>query len=328
MKKQLHILIPPSVRLWSHSPRAPALLKKLLDKGRLVNHAMDDDGSQIYRAMFDKTPDSIAVAAYERYGVNSQMQNWCIKARPAILTPNLGHLVLNNEHDLGLNDAEVNGIIQGLNQHFSDRGLCFRVLDNSDWIIESERVFDDLVCHDMYQASEQNVADYHFEGSDAGFWSLVLNEIQMWLHSCEVNQQRMSKQQAAVNSLWLWGGGVLPQPDSAKVEIVVSDDLLVRGLAKHSNTECDTFDEFFKKNVRHEQVLLIPYKRFAQASIDDFTTQVLEPAMSYMKTHGIKHIKIDFPNGKRLKFKTGVWWRLFSRGASLEDVLFMDEARS
>lgn len=60
----------------------------------------------------------------------------------------------------------------------------------------------------------------------------TLNEIQMFLHRHPVNQRREGSGQPAVNSLWLWGGGLLPEVGDAGYAGVWSEDPLAAGLAR------------------------------------------------------------------------------------------------
>ena len=62
-------------------------------------------------------------------------------------------------------------------------------------------------------------------------WKRMLNEVQMALHECEVNQRRREKGMREVNSVWFWGGGSAPAPSElCRVGIVFSDHPLTRGL--------------------------------------------------------------------------------------------------
>ncbi|MCM2309035.1 MAG: hypothetical protein NDI91_16380 [Sulfuritalea sp.] len=67
-------------------------------------------------------------------------------------------------------------------------------------------------------------------------WRQVLNEAQMILHVHPVNQARQAAGQPVVNSLWPWGGGRLPDPDTltrvATHDAIWSDDPVARGIAR------------------------------------------------------------------------------------------------
>jgi len=59
-------------------------------------------------------------------------------------------------------------------------------------------------------------------------WYRLVNEIQMFLHQHEVNRQRASRGQLAINSLWFWGGGAPPGTDDAGPDWYCNDALLNR----------------------------------------------------------------------------------------------------
>ena len=63
---------------------------------------------------------------------------------------------------------------------------------------------------------------------------VLLTEIQMLLHGHAVNEAREARGEPAVNSLWLWGAGRLPQRAQGRWRSVASDDPLALGFARHA----------------------------------------------------------------------------------------------
>ena len=59
-------------------------------------------------------------------------------------------------------------------------------------------------------------------------WYKLLNEIQMFLHQHEVNQQRMQRGLLTINSLWFWGAGSKPQATDSSLAWYCDDPLLNR----------------------------------------------------------------------------------------------------
>lgn len=59
-------------------------------------------------------------------------------------------------------------------------------------------------------------------------WYKLLNEIQMFMHQHEVNQQRLQRGSLPVNSLWAWGGGALPHALPAALDWYCDDPVLNR----------------------------------------------------------------------------------------------------
>jgi hypothetical protein len=63
-------------------------------------------------------------------------------------------------------------------------------------------------------------------------WRRALNEAQMVLHGHPVNQAREAARRPVINSLWPWGGGVLP-PASSRHAVLWSNDPLRDSIARH-----------------------------------------------------------------------------------------------
>jgi Uncharacterized protein conserved in bacteria len=73
------------------------------------------------------------------------------------------------------------------------------------------------------------------DGDDAKPYRALLNELQMLLFEHPLNQAREARGALAVNSLWLWGGGVLPPRPSTTLP-VYGDAAEVRALAQFAGT--------------------------------------------------------------------------------------------
>ncbi len=59
-------------------------------------------------------------------------------------------------------------------------------------------------------------------------WYKLLNEIQMFMHQHPVNQERVRSGRLPANSLWFWGGGVLPQQYARNLAWCCDDPILNR----------------------------------------------------------------------------------------------------
>jgi hypothetical protein len=69
------------------------------------------------------------------------------------------------------------------------------------------------------------------QGADGMRMQAALNEIQMLFHASGVNARRLAEGRPAVNSLWLWGGGLLPVLAPLPWERLQGEDCLLRGIA-------------------------------------------------------------------------------------------------
>ena len=62
-----------------------------------------------------------------------------------------------------------------------------------------------------YVVDQRVPGEFLPSGDDTATYRNLLGEIEMALHEHEVNLRRVEQGQQAVNSLWLWGGGVAPE---------------------------------------------------------------------------------------------------------------------
>ncbi len=76
-------------------------------------------------------------------------------------------------------------------------------------------------------------------GGDAKRWHALLNEAQMLLHDHPVNAAREARGERAVNSLWLWGLGAMPENLRRLWQTVSADDSVARGLGIASGARVD-----------------------------------------------------------------------------------------
>jgi hypothetical protein len=81
------------------------------------------------------------------------------------------------------------------------------------------------------QALGEDLAQHLPQGAEGRRWRVLLNDIQVLLHQQPLNARRRARGMSPVNSLWLWGGGRLPEACRSALAGVVSDDLLLRALA-------------------------------------------------------------------------------------------------
>lgn len=75
-------------------------------------------------------------------------------------------------------------------------------------------------------------------------WKRLLTEIQVDLHQGEVNARRRAGGLQEINSVWFWGGGVLPVIEKTVFDAVFSNDPVSRGLAIASGSRLARQDQF------------------------------------------------------------------------------------
>jgi len=127
--------------------------------------------------------------------------------------------------------AEI--LIATLNRHFGQDGMAFFIGRSGAWYVRLSKI-PEIQTTLPSVALDRNIYQFMPQGTDASAWLSYLNEIQMLLHDHPVNMQRESGHQAAVNSVWFSGGGVMPQPlpPESDIDQFVANSPFYHGLAQ------------------------------------------------------------------------------------------------
>lgn len=157
-----------------------------------------------------------------------------LSADPAWVQPDLTGVRLLACGQMQLSMDEAQSLATPLKPIFGDAGMILEISSPDRWHLR-------MPSHDKlpdFAAPEQALGEDLFEhlpqGPDGRRWRALLNEVQVMLHQHPVNTERRARGLPPVNSLWLWGGGVLPQCVSTTLTGAISEDLLLLALAKRA----------------------------------------------------------------------------------------------
>jgi hypothetical protein len=130
--------------------------------------------------------------------------------------------------------AEETGVlVAALNAHFNADGLEFLAPAAARWYVRSRNI-PALTTTPLTQALNRSVKHHLPQGADALAWHRVMNEAQMILHTHTVNAARDANGAIVANSVWLWGGGTLPETSRARYTDAWGGGAVVRALAAGS----------------------------------------------------------------------------------------------
>lgn len=231
------LLGPPGLRTADFSMLNCAALELLLS--RAVLEAVPTTGldASLFNLMGvsrDATQD-LPIAAVTRLADgedNLSGDGWWIRADPVHLRADQARLVLMDSHMLSITREEADAMAVQFNTFFADDGWCLEALHPQRWYL---RLPQDphIRTYDVTEVLGRHIDGFLPSGAQGKRWHTVLNEIQMLFHSSPVNQARLMRGAAPVNSVWLWGGGCLPQVVPAPVwSRVWSNEPVACGLAR------------------------------------------------------------------------------------------------
>lgn len=142
-------------------------------------------------------------------------------------------------------------IIASLNEHFSHDGMTFMMGSSGAWYLRLAMP-PEIQTTLPSVALGRNIFQHMPQGARASTWLSYLNEVQMLLHEHPVNAERESGHGAAVNSVWLSGGGVMPpaffkQDDT---DLMLGSSPLYHGLAAWSGLAIRAADQDLSQSLQ------------------------------------------------------------------------------
>jgi hypothetical protein len=142
------------------------------------------------------------------------------------------------------------------------------------------------------------------DGPEGRRWRALLNEAQIMLHNHPRNAERIAAGLLPVNSLWFWGGGILPDQIKCSASAVISDDAELQALsrlASASATGTDAGDHIV--DCRRE-------RNWGKLE----TTRLTDAFASLGKRYA--RLTLDFADGQRRMFEPKQRWRIWRHSAS------------
>lgn len=180
-------------------------------------------------------------------------------ADPVHLKPTSKGLVLYDTRQFALSRHDTLAIASYVNDLFKEQGIAIEIPENDHWYLKLNN--QPLIkTHDIHHVSGKDIASYLPAGEDEGRWISLFNDIQMRLHDCEINQQRQSRGELPINSLWFWGAGEIPRSLERKWSSVFSDENIIECLAMLSSTDYFSAKDFWKSydaNLQTQSVVII-----------------------------------------------------------------------
>lgn len=228
---RLTLLLPAGGRLAGIT--LPAPLAKALGRADEVS-GQPGEQAQLSRH-FRLLPDRWSHAALTRIadaGLEDARSGAWLRADPAYIRPDInGARLLATGAPLSMSMGDLDAFLPALSPLFGDAGFLLDAPHPTRWYLRlpRESKLPDFPAPD--QALGEDVFDHMPDGPLARRWRTLLSEAQVLLHNHPHNDARARAGLVPVNSLWFWGGGMLPDSAASDSLSVFSDDPVLHGLA-------------------------------------------------------------------------------------------------
>jgi hypothetical protein len=168
--------------------------------------------------------------------IKTEKSYW-IRADPVHLRLERDHILLADSHIFRVSLEEAQQFTGLLNRHFAaNQGINLFPLRPDRWYL---RLPEPTLPHThlLGEAVNRDIRNKLPFGANNTFWRSLVNEIQMLLHEHPLNQAREARGELAINSVWLWGGGTLPESLVSPYTHVWSNEILAVSLASACNID-------------------------------------------------------------------------------------------
>jgi hypothetical protein len=175
---------------------------------------------------------------------DARLSAW-LRADPAYIRPDInGARLLATGAALSISQQDVDAFLPALRPLFGDTGFLLDAPHPTRWYLRLPREVRLPGFTSPEDALGEDVFDHTPDAPEARRWRSLLSEVQVVLHNHPHNEERAQAGRVPVNSLWFWGGGVVPDSVVSDCLSVFSDDPVLHGLAVIGNVNCMPISEF------------------------------------------------------------------------------------
>ncbi len=217
----------------------PASLEKALGRADRSTHETGGQAqlSRHFRLLPNRWADAALTRVADTGEADARLSGW-LRADPAYIRPDInGARLLGIGDALGIEQADVDAFLPALRPLFGDAGVTLDAPHPSRWYLRLPREAKLPAFAAPDDALGDDVFEHIPEAPEARRWRVLSSEAQVTLHNHPRNAERMAAGKPPINSLWFWGGGVLPDHITGDSPTVYSDDVLLHGLARVGKLE-------------------------------------------------------------------------------------------
>jgi len=246
-------------------------------------------------------------------------------ADPVHLELQQSQVILQPEVKCGAEESAA--LCDVLNRHFEQDGITFFTPHPHRWYVRIAEP-SDVTTTPLRIASWRDVKPYQPHGADALRWRSLSNEVQMLLHGHAINQGREARGMQAINSVWLWGGGVA-NGIATNISVLAGDEALAAPFAKVAAIPfCTSLEEMLRVNgdtgLWVESVLATAWQRgdlYAWRDAMQWVERELaRPLWEAIEQGRLQSLTLDVlteTETHRFVFDRSASWKLWRRASSL-----------
>lgn len=259
---------------------------------------------------FDLLPRGWPVAALTREfdAGDAPLSAW-LRADPVYVRPDInGARLLAHDRAMQLGRDDIEALLPALRPLFGDTGFTIDAPTPTRWYLRLPREAKLPVFAAPADALGADLFEHLPEGPEGRRWRALLSEAQVVLHNHPHNAARISAGKPPVNSLWFWGGGILPDHVTTSLASVHSDDTTLLALASAAGAQAAPLAAAFvpmAARTLHDLRALRGVASLANAWI--------APALAAVQRGELECLHLDFEDGAGFAIEKRQRWRLWRK---------------
>lgn len=278
--------------------------------GRADRRAAGEAGrrAQLLRH-FELTPRRWPIAALARQAdAGDAAGSAWLRADPVYIRPDInGARLLAFGEAMALTDADRTALLPALRPLFGDAGLPLDAPTPAHWYLRLSPETKTPAFADPSEALGEDVFEHMPEGVDGRRWRTLLSEAQVLLHNHPWNARRAEQGKSPINSLWLWGSGMLPDAVRTSHAILYSDDESARAIAQPACIIEPLPARFV--NVSDNPVFDLQGERDLTRLQHDW----LLPGLAAVRGGALDLLELDGEDGRVFRMSRGQRWRFWRK---------------
>lgn len=265
----------------------------------------------VARSLFEIVPDAwpVAAATRQRDAGDAGTDTW-LRADPAHVQPDInGARLMAHGDALAMEDDDAARFLQPLRPIFGDAGLPIEAPTATRWYLKVAAGTPLPPMASIEQALGEDMFEHLPAGADGRRWRALLSEAQVALHNHPHNIARAAAGLAAVNSLWFWGAGRLPDVVRTHVASFHSEDTALLAFAELAGADTGPLPKAWPTDVAKRGPGLYDLRDGRDLALLD--REWLQPALHALATGALSSVEFMFADGHRVRVARAHRWRFW-----------------
>ncbi|MEO6264916.1 MAG: phosphoglycerate mutase [Luteimonas sp.] len=306
------LLLPP--RACFTGQPLPTPVAAALGRADRMPDAVPGERAQLLRH-FELLPHGWPIASLTRQSDagDAALSAW-LRADPAWVRPDInGVRLLACGDALQLTQQDVDALLPALRPLFGDAGFLIDAPVPSRWYLRLPREVELPIFAEPAEALGADLFDHlpqggEGEGGTGRRWRALLSEAQVLLHNHPWNAQRAAAGRPPVNSLWFWGGGILPDHVATAHAWVQSEECVLRALAAAASVQLSVQSPRFELT-QGDALIDLRTSHDAASLAHDW----LMPAITALQGGRLERLLLDFADGGGFRLERRQRWRFWRK---------------